>query len=193
LPQTLYEPIALRYATQHGFPCRFSTELLSFDDDPAAEYVAATVRDKITNTVYLFHCKYLFGADGAKSRIVQQLNLPLVKAPGQGTALNILIKADMSHLMENRMGNLHYILQPDKEISDVGWIGIVRMVKPWNEWLIILFYAPHADTTVIPPNDVLIKKAQDLIGDDSIDIELLRVDKWTINEVYAEKYREGRV
>jgi FAD binding domain len=99
----------------------------------------------------------------------------------------------MSHLIENRMGNLHYILQPDKETSDVGWIGIVRMVKPWNEWLIILFYAPHADNTVIPPNDVLIKKAQDLIGDDSINIELLRVDKWTINEIYAEKYSEGRV
>jgi 2-polyprenyl-6-methoxyphenol hydroxylase-like FAD-dependent oxidoreductase len=149
--------------------------------------------DNITDAVYLFHCKYLFGADGAKSRIVQQLNLPLVKAPGQGTALNILIKADMSHLIENRMGNLHYILQPDKEISDVGWIGIVRMVKPWNEWLVILFYAPHANITVIPPNDVLIKKAQDLIGDDSVDIELLRVDKWTINEVYAEQYSKGRV
>lgn len=157
------------------------------------EYVVATVRDKITNVIYTIHCKYLFGADGARSRIAKQLDLPLIKSPGQGTALNILVKADLSHLIESRMGNLHWILQPDQELSDVGWIGIIRMVKPWTEWLIILFYAPHADTSITPPNDVLVKKVQQLIGDGSVDIELLRVDKWTINEIYAEKYSEGRV
>ena len=167
--------------------------MLGFEDSPDVDYVIATARDKITNVIYTIHCKYLFGADGAKSRVVEQLKLPLIKSPGQGTALNILIKADLSHLVSSRMGNLHWILQPDEEMSDVGWIGIVRMVKPWTEWLIILFYAPHADINVIPPSDVLIKKTQQLIGDDSVDVELLRVDKWTINEIYAEKYSEGRV
>jgi hypothetical protein len=157
------------------------------------EYIVATAREKITNVIYTIHCKYLFGADGARIRVVQQLILPLIKTPGQGTALNILIKADLSHLMEGRTGNLHWILQPDQEISDIGWIGIVRMVKPWKEWLIILFYAPNADTSRTPPNDVLIKKAQQLIGDDGVDVELLRVDKWTINEIYAERYSKGRV
>jgi hypothetical protein len=36
----------------------------------------------------------------------------MIKRPGQGFAINVLIEADMSHLMEHRKGNLHWILQP---------------------------------------------------------------------------------
>ncbi|KAK5182804.1 hypothetical protein LTR16_010173 [Cryomyces antarcticus] len=79
--------------------------------------------------------KYLFGCDGARSQILRQLQIPLVKKPGQGLAINVLVKVDLSHVVENRVGNLHWVMQPDEDHPAFGWTGIVRMVRPWNEYV----------------------------------------------------------
>lgn len=39
--------------------------------------------------------KYLCGADGAGSRIVRELQLPLHNMPGGGLSINLLVEADM--------------------------------------------------------------------------------------------------
>ncbi len=91
------------------------------------------VQDNITKQIYHIKSKYLFGADGARSQILRQLQIPLIKKPGQGLAINILAKVDLSDLVENRMGNLHWIMQPGEEFPAWGWTAIVRMVKPWHE------------------------------------------------------------
>jgi hypothetical protein len=36
-------------------------------------------------------------------------------------------------VVENRMGNLHWVMRPDEEHPLFGWTCVVRMVKPWNE------------------------------------------------------------
>ncbi|KAB5511451.1 FAD-binding monooxygenase, partial [Coniochaeta sp. 2T2.1] len=108
LPQTLLEPYLIRYATQHGFPCRFNTRFLSFDDTPA-DGILVTVRDTIFDRTETIKTKYLFGADGAKSRVAAQLGLPMYEKPSQGMALNVLFRADLSHLIKNRIGNIHYV------------------------------------------------------------------------------------
>lgn len=123
------EPILIRHATLHGFHCRFDTEFITFTQGDKA--VTTTLRDRITGGKYRIRSKYLFGADGARSPIAQQLGLPMIKRPGQGFAINILLEADMTHLMNDRMGNLHWLLTPEKEHPDYAWIGCIRMVKPW--------------------------------------------------------------
>ena len=69
----------------------------------------------------------------------------MIQRPGGGFAVNILIEADLSHLMENRMGNLHWILTPDKEHPDYAWIACMRMVKPWYQWMCIILPLPSAE------------------------------------------------
>jgi hypothetical protein len=69
---------------------------------------------------------------------MRQLKIPLIKRPGQGLAINVLAinvlaKVDLQHVVENRMGNLHWVMRPDEEHPVFGWTCIVRMVKPWNE------------------------------------------------------------
>ena len=139
LPQTQLEPVLVRHATTHGFKTRFDTTLLSFETDSDTGLITANIRDNLSGQEYRIRTKYLFGADGARSQVVKQLDLPLSIKPGQGMAINVLVKADLSHLVEHRRGNLHWVMQPDKEHPEFGWMGIVRMVKPWNEWMFILF------------------------------------------------------
>lgn len=191
LPQTLLEPLLIRYATLNGFKCRWDTKFLSFVEDAKGGGVTTTLLDKVTGQTYKVHSKYLFGADGARSKIVQQLDLPLISRPGQGRAINILVEADMSHLMENRKGNLHWIIQPDQpdqEHPSFGWIGCLRMVKPWHEWLCIVFPAPGADQTIKPSEEDYLKLVHQFIGDDSVSVQILGVSNWQINEIAAERY-----
>jgi 2-polyprenyl-6-methoxyphenol hydroxylase-like FAD-dependent oxidoreductase len=186
------EPILLRYATQHGFPCRFRTRFVSFDDS-TDDVIIATLEDMMFGTTEKIRCKYLFGADGARSRIVQQLELPLSTKPSQGIALNVLLRADLSDLMKTRIGNLHYVIQPDVEMPDFAGWSIVRMVKPWYEWLFIMMYKPTCPGDFMPSIEQVQAQVAAVIGDDSIPVEIIRMDKWIINETVAETYSKGRV
>ncbi|KAH8815291.1 FAD binding domain-containing protein [Xylogone sp. PMI_703] len=190
LPQTLMEPILIRYATLHGFKCRWDTQFVSFEQDEKG--VTTTLLDNLSQKSFQIRSKYLFGADGARSKIVQQAEIPLIRRPGQGFAVNILMEADMSHLMDHRKGNLHWILQPNLETPEWGWIGCMRMVKPWYEWLCIIFTAPTAEREV-RSNEEYVKRIHEMIGDESVLVKILGVSTWAINETAAEYYSKDRV
>ena len=191
LPQTLLEPILVRHATTHGFKCRFDTTFVSFEDK-GIDGVFTTLLDQVCKKEYVVHSKYLFGADGARSRIVKQLNLPLIAQPGGGVAINVLVKADLSRLIEHRQGNLHWVMQPDKPHCDFGWMAVVRMVKPWHEWMFIMFPKPDVQQFQ-PTEEEYLAQVKNFIGDDSIPVEVLDISKWTINEIVAEEYSQGNV
>ncbi|KAL1980673.1 hypothetical protein VTN96DRAFT_3653 [Rasamsonia emersonii] len=192
LPQTLLEPVLVRHATLNGFKTRFNTTLLSFEEDAETGLITATVRDNVSNLEYQVRTKYLFGADGARSQVVKQLDLPLSIKPGQGLAINVLVKADLSHLVEHRRGNLHWVMQPDREHPEFGWMGIVRMVKPWHEWMFIMFPNRDCDPQIQPSKEEYLKRVKDFIGDDT-PAEILDISKWFINEIVAEKYSQGNI
>ena len=85
----------MRYATQNGFQNRFNTRLLSFEQDEKTGWIESLVEDLITKQKVLVRSKYLCGADGAGSRIVRELQLPLHDVPGGGLSINLLVEADM--------------------------------------------------------------------------------------------------
>ena len=107
----------------------------------------------MSNLEYKIRTKYLLGADGAQSRVMKQLGIPLIQKPGQGVALNVLVKADLSHLVDSRKGNLHWILQPDVEHPAFGHMGLIRMVKPWHEWMFIIFPDHDWDSSIQPTQE----------------------------------------
>ncbi|KAH7024129.1 2,4-dichlorophenol 6-monooxygenase [Ilyonectria destructans] len=190
LPQTLLEPQLVRYATLHGFQIRFDSKFLSFEETSTG--VTAMILDKVTGVTYTISSKYLFGADGARSQVVAQLGLPLTKGPGGGPALNVLVRADMSHLIQHRTGNLHWVMQPDVDHPDFGWSCIVRMVKPWHEWMFIFFPYPGTVLDRRPSEDEYRRRVQQVIGDDT-PVEILRINTCNVNEIVADKYSSKRV
>lgn len=122
----------MQHATHNGFSCRFDTSFLSFLREGDGTIVSR-IQDNLTKKIYGIRSKYLFGCDGARSQVLRQMQIPLIKNPGQGLATNVLVKVDLKHVVENRMGNLHWVMQPDVDRPAFGWTALVRMVKPWNE------------------------------------------------------------
>ncbi len=70
--------------------------------------------DMLTGQKLRVVSKYLAGADGGQSKIVQQLRLPLTEAPSPGIAYNVLLDADMTHIMEHSKGLVQFCAQPDR-------------------------------------------------------------------------------
>jgi len=95
--------------------------------------------------------------------------------------------------MKTRVGNLHYVIQPDVEMPDFAGWSIMRMVKPWYEWLVIMMYKPTCPAAFMPTQEQVHEQAKRVIGDPTIPVEILRIDKWIINEIVAESYSKGRV
>jgi 2-polyprenyl-6-methoxyphenol hydroxylase-like FAD-dependent oxidoreductase len=195
LPQTELEPILTRRAVHKGWTARFSTVLLTFTR-PSPDVIISEVRDEVMRKTFKIRSKFLFGCDGARSQVVRELKIPLLKKPGQGLALNVLVKADLSRLVKHRTGNLHWVFSPETEHPPWGWAAVVRMVRPWYEWMFIFLPAPGADVTVdamTATHDEYMVRIKEMIGDDSIDVEILDASKWWINETVAEYYSDGNV
>ena len=189
LPQTLFEPILLRAAAERGTRVRLDTEFLSFEQD--ADGVTATVRDRVGGTTYDIRAKYLLGGDGGRSVIAQQLGLPFEGQADIAGSMNIVFEADLSHLVAHRPSVLYWILQPGSNIGGIG-LGLVRMVRPWTEWLIVWGYDIND-----PPPDLDEAEARqiahNLIGDDRVPVRITSTSLWTNNRLYATRYSENRV
>ena len=110
---------------------------------------------------------------------------------GVGGSMNILFKADLSRYVAHRPSVLYWVLQPGADVGGIG-MGLVRMVRPWNEWLIVWGYdinqpAPEVDEAFAT------KVARDLVGDPELEIELQSASTWTVNNMYATHMQKGRV
>ena len=189
LPQTKLEPILCQRATLEGWQMRFSTSIVDFTRDTSTSppTIVSTLHDSLLNTSLQVRSRYLFGADGARSQVMRTLDIPLVKEPGQGLAINILVRCDLSNYMKYRTGNLHWVFQPEKEYPPFAFTGVVRMVKPWDEWMFIFLPLPGVEW-VEPSQEQYMKRVRDFIGKDDIPAEILDISKWKINEIVASSY-----
>ena len=189
LPQTFMEPLLFKTACSRGTQARMSTEYVSHIQD--AEGVTTACRDRLTGKEFTVRSKYLVGADGGNSLVAQHLGLPFEGKMGVAGSMNIIFKADLSRYVAHRPSVLYWVLQPGSNVGGIG-MGLVRMIRPWNEWLINWGYDI---TQGVPDVDNAFAEgvARDLIGDPDIDIEVTSVSTWTVNNCYAARAHKGRV
>jgi 2,4-dichlorophenol 6-monooxygenase len=189
LPQTLFEPILVSTAASRGAQLRFNTEYLSLEQDD--DGVTATVRDRLSDTTYQIRAKYLIGADGGRSKVAQDIDLPMAGAMDIEGSMNIVFEADLSRYVAHRPSVLYWVLQPGAQIGGIG-AGLVRMVRPWNEWLIVWGYDISQPAPVVD-EAMATEIVHNLVGDDSIGVKLKGTSVWSVNHMYAEKASKGRV
>jgi hypothetical protein len=104
-----------------------------------ADGVTTTCRDRLTGKEVTIRSKYLLGADGGNSRVAELEKLPFEGQMGVGGSMNIIFKADLSKYVAHRPSVLYWVVQPGADVGGIG-MGLVRMVRPWNEWLIVWGY-----------------------------------------------------
>ncbi|MFE7393632.1 FAD-dependent oxidoreductase [Streptomyces sp. NPDC057582] len=189
LPQTYLEPILVNNAAARGAKVRFDTEFLSFTQDEGG--VTALLRDRVRGDEFTVRARYLIGADGGRSAIAEQLGLPFDGRMAKAGSMNIVFKADLTRYCAHRPSVLYWVMQPGAETGGIG-MGLVRMVRPWNEWLLVWGY----DIEQPPPQvdeEAARQIVRDLIGDPELPVEITSTSLWTVNHSYASEYSSGRV
>ncbi|MEU3299037.1 FAD-dependent monooxygenase [Streptomyces sp. NPDC006678] len=189
LPQTYLEPILVKNAAARGAKIRFDTEFLDLEQD--ADGVTARLRDRVRGDEFTVRARYLIGADGGRSRVAEQIGLPIAGQSGKAGSMNITFKADLSRYVAHRPSVLYWVMRPGAHMGGIG-MGLVRMVRPWNEWLLVWGYdidQPAPDMDEASARDIV----HDLIGDRDIPVEITSSSLWTVNHSYATTYSAGRV
>ena len=189
LPQTFMEPILFGAACRRGAQSRMSTEYLSHEQD--SEGVTTVCLDRLSGEEFQVRSKYLVGADGGNSLVAEHAGLPFEGQMGVGGSMNILFRADLSKYVAHRPSVLYWVMQPGADVGGIG-MGLVRMVRPWNEWLIVWGYdinepAPEVDEAFATG------VARQLVGDPDLEIELVSASTWTVNNMYATHMQKERV
>ena len=189
IPQTYLEPILVRNATIRGTQARFSTEYLSHvqDDDG----VDVQVLDRLTGQRYTIRAKYLIGADGARSQVAADLGLPFQGAMDIAGSMNITFKADLAAFCAHRPSVLYWVIQPGSNVGGIG-AGLVRMARPWNEWLIVWGYDIADEPPVVDPASAT-EIVRSLLGLPGLEVEITGTSLWGNNEMYATHLQAGRV
>jgi 2,4-dichlorophenol 6-monooxygenase len=189
VPQNHLEPILVSNATKRGTQTRFSTEYVRHVQD--ADHVLTTVRDRLTGAEYTIRSRYLIGADGARSKVAADIGLPIEGRMDIAGSMNITFTADLTRLVGHRPSVLYWVVQPGANVGGIG-AGLVRMVRPWNEWLIVWGYdidgpAPELDDAAA------LEIVQSLLGTTDIEIRITGSSLWGNNEAYATTLQRGRV
>jgi 2,4-dichlorophenol 6-monooxygenase len=189
LPQTFMEPLLFKTACSRGTQARMSTEYVSHVQD--ADGVTTTCRDRLSGETFGVRSKFLVGADGGNSAVAEHAGLPFEGQMGVGGSMNILFRADLSKYVAHRPSVLYWVMQPGADVGGIG-MGLVRMVRPWNEWLIVWGYDISQPAPEVTP-DFATGVARQLVGDPALEIELLSASTWTVNNMYATHMQNGRV
>src|ERR1700722_6925357 len=177
-PQTITEPILVKAAQERGARIRFDSEYLSHTQDETG--VTSRVRDRLAGA-----------AAGARSAAAAALGLPFEGPGAVGGSMSIVFEADLSRFVAHRPSVLYWMLQPGAEREGVG-LGVLRMIKPWHEWMLMWGYEVAAG----PPEftDEFIRElAVNLVGIDDFEMRVKSASPWTVNHQYATTISRGRV
>lgn len=188
LPQSVLEPVLVEAAQREGAEVRFSTEFVTLHQD--REGVTTTLRDRNTGAEYSVRSKYVIGADGARSAVLNTINIPIT-GKQINTAYNVHIEADLTKYIAHRPGSLNWIL--NTEAPEWSAVGNFRMVRPWTEFVVSMHPANRDMSTFNPSHEAVLKRLHQMIGNDSVPIKILSKFSWTINDQVADSYQRDRV
>ncbi|RPH42793.1 MAG: 2,4-dichlorophenol 6-monooxygenase [Burkholderiales bacterium] len=189
IPQTFMEPMLVHEAASRGASIAMNTEYLSHAQD--ADGVTVTLRDRLSGREYAVRAKYLFGADGARSKIVEDIGLELEGHVARAGTHYTLFKADLSRYVAHRPSILYWIVTPDASFGEIGQ-GLLRAIRPWDQWIAGWGFDKDAGEPQYT-DDELKRRIRILIGDDTVPIEIESRMVWYVNQQYATTYSKGRV
>jgi 2,4-dichlorophenol 6-monooxygenase len=171
--QPLLEPVLFAKAAERGTTFAFNTEYIRHEQD--ADGVTAYLRDRNNGREYTMRARFLIGADGARSEIVSELQLPIEGQMARAGTVYTIFNADLSRYSQHRPS-----------------MGLLRAVRPWTQWIAGWGFDISKGEPDLSEASVREKIAV-LIGDPDVKIDIVKTSVWYVNQAFATQYSKGRV
>lgn len=189
LTQEKMEPVLVKNAMERGAVFSFNTEYLRHEQD--ADGVTAWLRDEKTGREYTIRARYLVGADGARSRIMEELDLKLQGQLARAATAYVIFRADLARYAAHRPSILYWIATSDATFGEIG-MGLLRCIEPWDKWIAGWGFDMSQGEPDFSPAEVK-RKVRLLVGDPELEIDVVTASTWYVNQAHAPVYSKGRV
>jgi 2-polyprenyl-6-methoxyphenol hydroxylase-like FAD-dependent oxidoreductase len=111
--------VLFRNAAERGATSAFNTDYVSHTQDEHG--VTVELADNITGRRYSMRARYLVGADGARSKVADDIGLQIDGEMARAATAYVLFRADLSRYVEHRPSILHWILTPGESSARSAW------------------------------------------------------------------------
>ena len=183
--QDLLEPVLLAEARKRGGDLRFSTEMVSFEQD--ASGVTAVIIDRTSGTQSTVRADYMIAADGAGSRVRDILGVSVSGSGTLGYLLNILFLADLREFVRDREFSICLIERQ-------GMRGLFTSINNSDRWVFHLSYDPEQGEK---PEDFPPERCKELLhialGMPEIEIEIKSILPWESAVRVVDGFQQGHV
>ncbi|PFS12948.1 FAD-binding monooxygenase [Bacillus cereus] len=184
--QITLEEMMLQEARTLGGELSFYHELVSYEQNEHG--VIAMIRNRETEEESIIHCDYVIAADGAKSKIREQLG---ISTEGRGTIggyyMNIYFEADLSEFIQGDAFGFTMVLHPEV-------LGALIPVDNERRWIYHVSYDPLKGER---PEDFTIERCKQIIrtaiGSTNVGPEIVSVLPWEATESTATKFQDNRI
>jgi 2-polyprenyl-6-methoxyphenol hydroxylase-like FAD-dependent oxidoreductase len=182
VPQFTVEAVLRdRVATIDSVQLMFNAELE--DAEQSADGVVATVRNLTDGEPFNVRCRYLVGADGARSRARAIIG---VRMQGEHAfALNhsvILRIPELSRTPPERRAIMYWIINPAAP-------AVMGPMDGEGRWYFGVTLPPAVNDL---DDETIHRRVCDAVGR-NVDIEILTRDIWAAHRLIADRYRNGRI
>ncbi|GHO47859.1 FAD-dependent monooxygenase [Ktedonospora formicarum] len=183
--QDLLEPELLAAARQRGGDLRFSTELVSFEQDK--DGVTAIIRDRVSGKESQVRATYMLAADGANSPVRSKMGIATTGKGVLGHLLNVLFEADLTDFIRGREFSMCLIDHPEMR-------GLLTSINNTDRWVCHIVYHVEKGET---PADYPPERCRDLLhsalGMPNLDINIKSVLPWDCAVRITDGFQHGRV
>lgn len=189
LPQDKMEPLLVKNASAKGAIFSFNTEYLSHEQD--ATGVTVSLRDLLDGREYQIRARYLVGADGARSKVMDDAGLQVEGQLARAATAYVLFKADLTRYVAHRPSILYWVVTSNAAFGEIG-MGLLRAITPWNQWIAGWGFDMNKGEPDFSPEEIK-RKVRLLVGDPELEFEVQSTSVWHVNQAHAPVYSKGRV
>jgi 2,4-dichlorophenol 6-monooxygenase len=189
LPQNRMEPLLVKHAAAKGAKLSFNTEYLSHEQD--ATGVTVSLREVPSGREYQVRARYLVGADGAKSKVMDDAGLKVEGHLARAATAYVLFRADLTRYVAHRPSILYWIVTSNAAFGEIG-MGLLRAIEPWTQWIAGWGFDMNKGEPDFSPEEVL-RKVRILVGEPDLQIDVESTSVWYVNQAHAPVYSKGRV
>jgi 2-polyprenyl-6-methoxyphenol hydroxylase-like FAD-dependent oxidoreductase len=185
------EPVIKQRAADLGARLEYSSEVVSLD--PSDDAVTAVVRHRETGAERTVRARYAVGADGAHSRVREQLGIRMTGRGSFSDSVTIYFRADCTELIGDRNLSVIYVFHPRQ-------IGFFRFSLDKQSGFLVVNSAVDENGLMSPHlwNDAgeerCVAWVREALGaPDDLAIEVENVQRWNAQADVAERFRSGRI
>lgn len=189
LAQNSLEPLIMKRAEQLGATVRFSTEVVSVDEDSTG--VTTLLRDRASGTTSEVRSRYLIAADGSHSSVRRQLGIRMHGRPPFSRSVTIYFHADLRSFLTDRQWAVVYVNNPRLR-------GFFRFEKPFDSAFLAVNTEGHPAQPITDVSTSLTsERALDFVacalGSRDIPVTIDSIMHWDAAAEVAERLQTERV